>query len=79
MATKNSPVAKPRKKASTRKSSKGKTTRQVIAKVETSKKKTTVPQVLKLIRNDRGLQPYAEAIEGRHQRVKDKLFHHKKD
>lgn len=74
MATKNSPVAKPRKKASTRKSSKGKTTRQVIAKVETSKKKTTVPQVLKLIRNDRGLQPYAEAIEGRHQRVKDKLF-----
>lgn len=75
MATKNSPVAKPQKKAATRKSSKRKVTKQVTAKAEPIKKKVaTVPQGLKLIRNDRGLQPFTEAIEGRHQRIKDKLL-----
>ncbi len=46
------------------------------AKKSTCKsKKSTTPQqpVLKLIRNDKYLEPYAQAIEGRHQMAVDKL------
>ena len=64
-------------KTSTKKSAAkaGKTTKAATSKKAADKKKVIIaaPKQLKLLRNDEWLQPFAEAIEGRHQHALDKI------
>ena len=67
MATKKSPTEKSRKKSTTKKSSAKKTS------VVVNKVKTKETPVLRLIKNDAYLEAYSNAINGRHNRVFEKL------
>jgi len=68
MATKTVDKEKPRKTTKTKKvSAKSKKQREEVSG------KQSVSSSLKLVKNDVYLQPYQDAINGRHQRVKDKL------
>ena len=51
------------------------TTKKPATKKKTASKKAVAeqPQMLKLLKNDKWLQPYAAAIEGRHQHAVDKI------
>ncbi len=67
MATKKSPTEKSRRKSTTKKSSAKKTS------VVVNKVKTKETPVLRLIKNDAYLEAYSNAINGRHNRVFEKL------
>ncbi len=71
--TTKSSTAKTNTKKSAAKASK--TTKAAASKKAADKKKeiNAAPKQLKLLRNDEWLQPFAEAIEGRHQHALDKI------
>ena len=50
-----------------------KETTKTAAKKATTKKSAPAPKQLRLLHNDEWLQPFAQAIEGRHQHVLDKM------